>query len=444
MLLHNYKNMITFEQLQSKNEKIAVVGLGYVGLPLCVLIAKKFDVIGFDINKEKVERLKQNQDTTGEVSDTDLQATTAQFTSNPEDLKQAKFFILAIPTPVDENKKPDLTLLEKASTMIGQHISKDSIVVYESTVYPGATEETCIPAIEQASGMKHAQDFWIGYSPERVNPGDKEHTIDKIIKIVSGSTPEACEEIAQVYKTFCLAGVHKAPSIKVAEAAKVIENAQRDLNIAFMNELSLIFHKMGIDTKDVIEAAGTKWNFLKFSPGLVGGHCIGVDPYYLTHRAKQLGYDPKVILAGREINDAMPNFVAQELKNYLDTNNKNIADTKVVMLGVTFKENIPDVRNSKAAELYKILLDMGAHVDVFDPYADLEELEHEYGIKVCEKNDCQNADVVIFATSHKEFLDSGEEWIKSLFADGPKLFMDVRNCFTKNYFKDQGIDYWSL
>jgi len=437
--------MITFEDLQSRKEKLCVVGLGYVGLPLAVLLAEKFDVIGFDVNEEKIARLKQGKDVTGEVSDEALAKSTMEFTDDKEQLRQAKFFVLAIPTPVDEQKKPDLRLLEKASEMVGEFLSKGSIVMFESTVFPGATEEICIPAIERSSNMKHLDDFCVGYSPERVNPGDKEHTIDKIIKVVSGSNQETLDTAAKVYSTICTAGIHKAPSIKVAEAAKVIENAQRDLNIAFTNELSLIFHRMGISTKDVLDAAGTKWNFLKFSPGLVGGHCIGVDPFYLTYRAKQLGYDPRVILAGREINDWMPRFIAEELVTHMNVHDQVQAEQlKVTMLGITFKENIPDVRNSKAAELCQILKHMGVQVNVIDPHADSSELEHEYGISLSTKEQCADSNVVIFATAHDEFIEWGTKWIQSLFGESTKLFMDVRNAYDPAQFTDQGIEYWAL
>lgn len=436
--------MVTLAALRNRQEKVAVVGLGYVGLPLAILLAHEFDVIGFDINARKIENLQRGVDETGEVDEVALRATPMQFTADVEALRAAKFFILAIPTPVDAQKKPDMSLLERASEMLGKVMPRESIVVYESTVYPGVTEELCVPVIERASGFQCGRDFSVGYSPERVNPGDKEHTIDRIVKVVSGMDEATLDVVAGVYGAVCKAGVHRASSIKVAEAAKAIENAQRDINIAFMNELSLIFHRMDIPTKDVIAAAATKWNFLKFTPGLVGGHCIGVDPYYLAERARALGYEPRVILAGREVNDWMPRFIAEELVTKMSHAGLAPEQVKVTMLGVTFKENIPDVRNSKAAELAQILRGMGVSVKIFDPHADPEAVRHEYQLELCRKEECAGSNVVILATAHKVFLDLTEEWIGTIFDGPPRLFMDVRNACAPKYFEENGIAYWAL
>ncbi len=431
--------MVTFEQLKNKEAKIAVVGLGYVGLPLAVLLAKQFDVIGFDVNSTKVAELQGGKDSMNEVEDAELAATTLDITDDVNKLDEAKVFILAIPTPVDATNTPDLKLLKKASEMVGQHLKEGSIVVYESTVYPGVTEEVCVPILEEVSGLKFGEQFSAGYSPERVNPGDKERTIDKIIKVVSGADAPTLDTLAQMYGEICLAGVHRAPSIKVAEAAKVIENAQRDLNIAFMNELSLIFHKVGIRTTDVLEAAGTKWNFLPFTPGLVGGHCIGVDPYYLTFRAKELGYEPEVILAGRAINDGMAQYVADEIMAWAKA--QGVETPKVAMLGVTFKENVPDVRNSKAAELAQLLTKAGAQLVAYDPHADAAEVEHEYGFGLAQEADCAGADVVLAATAHDEFKQRGPEWVSGLLNE-TGMVVDIRNMWNPSDFP--GKSYWSL
>ncbi|NOQ51765.1 MAG: nucleotide sugar dehydrogenase, partial [Desulfuromonadaceae bacterium] len=361
--------MVTIEQITEKNARIAVVGLGYVGLPLAAAFGKKVDVIGFDIHAEKVKQLEAGYDATGELTSEDLANTHINYTTDPARLKTADFIIVTVPTPIDENNNPDLTPLEMASQTIGQNLKKGAIIVYESTVYPGVTEDICVPILEQASGGKCGGDFKVGYSPERINPGDKVHTVDKIIKVVSGQDEETLETVAQVYELVVMAGVHRASSIKVAEAAKVIENTQRDLNIALINELALIFNKLDIPTQDVLAAAGTKWNFLKFTPGLVGGHCIGVDPYYLTHKAEQIGYLPQVILAGRRINDGMGKYIAENTVKQMIKSGKVIKGSRVLVFGLTFKEDVPDIRNTKVVDIVKELNDYGIEVLIHDPLA---------------------------------------------------------------------------
>jgi UDP-N-acetyl-D-galactosamine dehydrogenase len=402
-----------------ENTKIAIIGLGYVGLPLAVEFAKKYQVIGFDINKGRVDELKNNKDHTLETSPEELKSVNESslkslknnskglwLTCKLDEIADSNFYIVTVPTPVDKNNRPDLTPLYKASESVGKVLSKNDIVVYESTVFPGATEDECMPILEKISGLKYNKDFYLGYSPERINPGDKEHTVTKILKVTSGSTPEIAKNIDDIYKTIIVAGTHLAPCIKVAEAAKVIENSQRDVNIAFVNELSKIFRLMDIDTNDVLEAAGTKWNFLPFRPGLVGGHCIGVDPYYLAHKAMELGYNPEIILSGRRLNDSMGPYVAQEtiklmIKKAITVNNSNI-----LVLGITFKEDCPDIRNSRAIDIIEELKSYSVNVDVFDPWASPDEVEHEYGIElISDNNDLQRKyDAVILAVSHKEFL----------------------------------------
>ncbi len=390
--------------------KLAVIGLGYVGLPLAVEFGKKFNTIGFDVKKARLEELNRGIDSTLETSETDLKsAVKLQYSGNSDDLKDCDVFIVTVPTPIDKYKQPDLTPLYRASEMVGKVMKKGAVVIYESTVYPGCTEEECVPVLEKFSGLKFNQDFFCGYSPERINPGDKEHTLTKILKVTSGSTPEAAEFVDTLYNSILSAGTHKASCIKVAEAAKVIENSQRDLNIAFVNELAKIFHLIGIDTNEVLEAAGTKWNFLKFRPGLVGGHCIGVDPYYLTHKAQALGYLPEVILSGRRINDGMGKYIASEIIKLLIKKKRHILDAKVLQLGITFKENCPDIRNSRAVDVVESLEDFGCRVDVYDPWANPEEVRHEYGIEHClkslKKEDLQNYDAIVLAVSHKEFKE---------------------------------------
>ena len=383
--------------------KIAIIGLGYVGLPLAVEFGKKYPVLGFDINKERIGELEKGYDRTLEVDEANLKSSTnLSFSCVKDDLKSCNVFIVTVPTPVDEYKRPDLTPLIKASETVGSALKKGDIVIYESTVYPGCTEEDCVPVLERVSGLKFNEDFFCGYSPERINPGDKEHTVTKILKVTSGSTPETADKVDALYASIIMAGTHKASSIKVAEAAKVIENSQRDINIAFVNELSLIFNKMGIDTLDVLAAAGTKWNFLPFRPGLVGGHCIGVDPYYLTFKAESLGYHPEVILAGRRINDNMGAYVAKEVVKLLIKKSHKVDGARTLVLGVTFKENCPDIRNSRVIDVISELSDFGCAVEVYDPWADAAEVKHEYGLTLVEKPSGKY-DAVVLAVAHKEF-----------------------------------------
>jgi len=384
-------------------EKIGVIGLGYVGLPLAVEFGKIVSVVGFDINEARINELKIGFDKTLEVDREELMgAVNLSFSADPKDLKDVNYFIVTVPTPVDQYKKPDLTPLIKASETVGQVLKKGDIVIYESTVYPGCTEEDCVPVLEKFSGLKFNVDFFCGYSPERINPGDKQHRLPNIKKVTSGSTPEIAEIVDQLYKKIIVAGTHKASSIKVAEAAKVIENSQRDINIAFVNELSLIFERMGIDTHEVLEAAGTKWNFLPYKPGLVGGHCIGVDPYYLTYKADSLGYYPQVILAGRRINDNMGIHVANRVIKLMTQNNLAVKNSKILVLGITFKENCPDIRNSRAIDVIRELQSFGADVEVYDPHADNEEVKHEYGLAlIAELNKHYSA--IVLAVSHEEF-----------------------------------------
>jgi UDP-N-acetyl-D-galactosamine dehydrogenase len=391
----------------SADTTIAVIGLGYVGLPLAVHFGQSFRTIGFDLSEAKVAAYRQHVDPSGEVSTEELQAAIKlEATTDPERLRTADFLIIAVPTPVNEAHQPDFAPLVSASEFVGRYLKQGATVIYESTVYPGATEEICIPVLERCSGLRWKEGFHVGYSPERINPGDREHTLTRVLKVVSGDTPETLERVANLYSTIVTAGVYKASSIKVAEAAKVIENTQRDLNIALMNELAIIFDKVGIDTAEVLEAAGTKWNFLKFKPGLVGGHCIGVDPYYLTHKAEMVGYHPQVILAGRRINDGMAAYVAQQTIKQMIHNGVNVKGAKIVVLGLTFKEDCSDLRNSKVAELVKELASYGVDVSVHDPLADQEEARHEYGISLTAWDDLpKKADAMVFAVSHKHYLD---------------------------------------
>ena len=395
------------KKIESCDAKIAVIGLGYVGLPLAVEFGKKFNTIGFDVKTSRLEALRRFEDVTLETSVEELKsAKKLTYTSNPDDLHDTDIFIVTVPTPVDKYNRPDLTPLYMASETVGKVMKKGAVVVYESTVFPGCTEEECVPVLEQFSGMKFNTDFFCGYSPERINPGDKEHTLTKILKITSGSTPETAAVVDALYNSIVCNGTHKASSIKVAEAAKVIENSQRDLNIAFVNELAKIFHLIGIDTREVLAAAETKWNFLKFQPGLVGGHCIGVDPYYLTHKAQSLGYLPEVILAGRRINDGMGRYVAAEVVKLLIHKDCKIKGAKILQLGITFKENCPDIRNSRAVDVLEGLNEFGCEVDVFDPWADPDEVRHEYGVKSirsCDELFNNFYDAVVLAVSHREF-----------------------------------------
>jgi UDP-N-acetyl-D-galactosamine dehydrogenase len=428
----------------TKRRKIAVVGLGYVGLPIAVAFGKRQRVIGFDINKAKIAELQKDLDRTGEVSAADLKATDVQYTCQPSDLKTADFIIVAVPTPINEALQPDLTALRQSSELIGSNLSPGSIVVFESTVYPGATEEVCQPILEQASGMKCGVDFTLGYSPERINPGDKEHRLETIIKVVSAQDDVSLEIIAHTYELVVKAGIHRASSIKVAEAAKVIENTQRDLNIALMNELALIFHRLGIDTKSVLEAAGTKWNFLRFSPGLVGGHCIGVDPYYLTSKAESVGYHPQVILAGRRINNGMGKFVAEQTMKRLSELARPIKDLKVAVLGLTFKENVPDLRNSRVPDIIHELQEYGIQVLVHDPIAQREEALEEYGIHLCKWGDLKDIDGIVVAVAHRRYADMGlRKLLTPLRSKRKGVVIDVK-CLLDPAKLPKTLKYWRL
>ncbi|TPU94820.1 Vi polysaccharide biosynthesis UDP-N-acetylglucosamine C-6 dehydrogenase TviB [Acinetobacter baumannii] len=431
--------------MQLADLRIAIIGLGYVGLPLAVEFGKKGPVIGFDINQNRIDELKSGKDHTLEVSPEELQkAEQLSFSANLDDLKTCNFFIVTVPTPVDHVNRPDLTPLKKASETVGQALKKGDIVVYESTVYPGATEEVCIPILEKISGLKFNQDFFAGYSPERINPGDKVNTLTKIKKITSGSTPEVANTVDAVYASIITAGTHKASSIKVAEAAKVIENTQRDLNIALVNELSVIFDRIGIDTLDVLEAAGSKWNFLPFRPGLVGGHCIGVDPYYLTHKAEEVGYHPQVILAGRRINDNMARYVARNTIKLMLQNGIDVPRSKVGVLGVTFKENCPDIRNSKVADLIKELEFWGAQVVVADPWADAEEVKHEYGVELGTVNAQNPVDSLIVAVGHSQFRSLSASELRSYVKAEKPVLADVKSLFDRTQMSDVGFTVFRL
>jgi UDP-N-acetyl-D-galactosamine dehydrogenase len=412
-------------------KKITIIGLGYVGLPLAVEFARKYPTVGFDINQPRVDELNSGRDSTLEVEDDDLKSviTLTQpankglyLTTDINEIKDSNIYIVTVPTPIDNYKRPDLTPLIKASETISKVIGKGDIVIYESTVYPGATEEDCIPVIEKGSGLTFNKDFFAGYSPERINPGDKVHTVTKILKVTSGSTPEIAEEVDQLYKSIIVAGTHKAPTMKVAEAAKVIENSQRDINIAFVNELSVIFGKMGIDTLDVLEAAGTKWNFLPFRPGLVGGHCIGIDPYYLTHKAQEIGYNPEIILAGRRLNDSMGFRVAGEVVKLMIKKGHRIEGSRVLMMGITFKENCPDIRNSRVIDVIDELKSFGCKVDVYDPWADAKEVKHEYGIDLLPSINSKDYDGVVVAVAHNEF----KEMDISSLRNGTGVLFDIK------------------
>ncbi len=423
---------------------LAVVGLGYVGLPLAVEFGKKYPTIGLDLAAEKVEAYKRHVDPTGEVASADLKAAMhLQPTTDAAALRQADFIVVAVPTPVDEAHIPDFSPLIGASIAVGKNLKKGATVVYESTVYPGATEEVCIPLLEQHSGMRWKEGFFVGYSPERINPGDKQHTVTKITKVVSGDTPETLDKVAEVYGSIIAAGVHKASSIKVAEAAKVIENTQRDLNIALVNELSLIFHRIGIDTLEVLQAAGTKWNFLPFRPGLVGGHCIGVDPYYLTHKAETLGYHPQVILAGRRINDGMGKYIAEQTVKQMIHAGLSVKGSDVVVLGLTFKENCPDLRNSKVIDVIRELQSFGATVHVHDPVAQGEEAEHEYGIRLVSWDRLPKANAIVTAVAHREFTERPLEQLLAKLSDGG-VYIDVKCTADASALRARGVHVWRL
>ena len=436
--------MSLYEKIVNREEKLSLVGLGYVGMPIAVAFAKKVDVIGFDLNQRKIELYKNGVDPTNEVGDEAIKNTTVEFTADESKLREAKFHIVAVPTPVYDDHTPDLTPVEGASKIVGRNLTKGSIVVYESTVYPGVTEDVCIPILEKESGLKCGVDFKVGYSPERINPGDKLHRLENIVKIVSGMDEESLEEIAKVYELVVEAGVHRASAIKVAEAAKVIENSQRDINIAFMNELSIIFNKIGIDTKSVLEAAGTKWNFLKFFPGLVGGHCIGVDPYYLTYKAEMLGYHSQVILAGRRINDDMGKYVAENCVKNLIKSEKAVKNAKVAILGFTFKENCPDTRNSKVYDIVKELREYGIEPVVADPEADAAEAKALYGIEFQDISEVKNMDAVIMAVSHECFSKFKMQQVDSFFGLGKKVLLDIKGVLNRKEYVDAGYCYWRL
>lgn len=428
-----------YQRLVNKQSKIAVIGLGYVGLPIALEFAKKVSVIGFDINDKRVEQMKQHIDPSGEMAATEFENRDIVFTSNIDDLTAASFFIVAVPTPVDPHNVPDLVPVKRASETIGKVIKPGDYVIFELTVYPGCTEEDCVPIIEQLSGLKMCDDFKVGYSPERINPGDKEHTLASIVKVVSGCDEELAEVIAQVYELVVTAGVHRAPSIKVAEAAKIIENTQRDVNIALMNELSIIFDRMGINTYDVLDAAGTKWNFLKFNPGLVGGHCIGVDPYYLTYKAAELGFNSRVILSGRYINDNMGNYVSKKVIQHVIANNSNVKEAKVLVMGTTFKENVSDIRNSKVADVIKTLKSYYLNVFVHDPYADSDQLQKEYGFGLTAELD-NDYDVVLVSVPHNEYLGYDDLFFASITKEHA-LVADLKGIYRNNITSRK---YWSL
>lgn len=433
-----------YEKLMSGEEKLSLVGLGYVGMPIAVAFAKKVKVIGYDLNEKKIEAYKSGIDPTNEVGDEAIKATTVEFTADETRLKEAKFHIVAVPTPVNDDHTPDLTPVEGASRILGRNLQKGSIVVFESTVYPGVTEDICVPILERESGLKCGEDFKIGYSPERINPGDKVHRLETIKKIVSGIDAESLDTIAKVYELVVDAGVHRAESIKVAEAAKVIENSQRDINIAFMNELSIIFNKMGIDTKSVLEAAGTKWNFLKFYPGLVGGHCIGVDPYYLTYKAEMLGYHSQVILSGRRINDDMGAYVAESCVKNLIKAEKPIKGARVAILGFTFKENCPDTRNSKVFDIVKELREYGIEPIITDPVADSAEAKQLYGVEFADMGEIKDMDAVILAVAHEAFTKLEMRDVDKLFREGQKALLDIKGLFDKKAYEKAGYVYWRL
>ena len=436
--------MVTFDSLSSRKEKIAVVGLGYVGLPLAVHLSRHFNVVGYDFKSTRIAELKAGRDRTLEVSEAQMTAATVDYTDDPQALGDCRLIIIAVPTPIDQHRIPDLSPLRSASESAGRYLTQGSCVVFESTVYPGATEEVCVPILEKASGLVFGRDFTVGYSPERINPGDKVHTLDKIMKIVSGSDTPTAQLLEKVYGRVVKAGIHMAPSLKVAEAAKVIENTQRDLNIALMNELSMIFDIMGIDTMAVLEAAGTKWNFLRFKPGLVGGHCIGVDPYYLTFKAESIGYHPEMILAGRRINDGMGKYVAERTVKLMIQEGKQINHTRVGVLGITFKEDVPDLRNTRVVDIIAELSDYGIEVLVHDPLADADEASDYYGIALKDLEDLTGVDAVVVAVGHHQYLKMGLVRLAGLCAAGRAIVVDVKSVFEPVNAEREGIRFWRL
>ena len=433
-----------YSRITRREESIALVGLGYVGMPIAVAFARRAQVIGFDVNEAKIAQYKAGIDPTNEVGNEVIRNTEVAFTSDAARLRDAKFIIVAVPTPVNDDHTPDLSPVEGASEIVGKNLTKGSIVVYESTVYPGVTEDICVPILEKESGLKCGVDFKVGYSPERINPGDKVHRLETITKIVSGMDEESLETIAKVYELVVEAGVYRAESIKVAEAAKVIENSQRDINIAFMNELSIIFNKMGIDTQSVLKAAGTKWNFLNFYPGLVGGHCIGVDPYYLTYKAEELGYHSQIILAGRRINDDMGKYVAENVVKNLIAADKPVKNARVAILGFTFKENCPDTRNTKVIDIIRELKEYGICPLVADPQADANEAEHLYGIAFAGMDEVKDMDAVVLAVAHDEFKKLGQEDFDAMFGAGQKVLLDIKGLLERKEYQDAGYLYWRL
>ena len=428
-----------YNKLVAKEAKLAVIGLGYVGLPIALEFAKKISVVGFDINQARVDLMRNKKDPSNELESSAFDDCDIHFTADIEDLRDVQFYVVAVPTPIDDANLPDLRPLLGASKTVSQVLKKGDYVVFESTVYPGCTEEDCIPVLEELSGLKFKEDFKVGYSPERINPGDKEHTLQNVVKVVSGCCEESLEEIAKTYELVVAAGVHRAASIKVAEAAKIIENTQRDVNIALINELSIIFNRLGINTYEVLEAAGTKWNFLKFSPGLVGGHCIGVDPYYLTHKAQQAGYHAKIINSGRYVNDSMGFYIGKQTVKKIIAQGKHIQDAKVLVMGATFKEDVSDIRNSKVIDVVNELKSFQVKVDLVDPHASSEEMEHEYGVGLVEIG--KNYDAVIVAVNHKNYKNLDEDYFKSLMKDNHGVFVDIKGIY-KGKIKD--LEYWSL
>jgi UDP-N-acetyl-D-galactosamine dehydrogenase len=429
-----------YQQLIDRETSLAIIGLGYVGLPIALEFAKKINVIGFDISQERIDLMKNKIDPSNELQSVDFENCSIEFTANLEGLRAASFYIIAVPTPIDDANLPDLRPLLAATKTISKVLKKGDYVVYESTVYPGCTEEDCIPLLEEGSGLKFQKDFKVGYSPERINPGDKVHTLQNVIKVVSGCCEESLQEIGLTYELVVQAGVHRAPSIKVAEAAKIIENTQRDVNIALINELSIIFNKLKINTYDVLEAAGTKWNFLKFSPGLVGGHCIGVDPYYLTHKAQQAGYHSRVITSGRYVNDSMGFYIAKQTVKKVIAQGKHIQEAKALIMGATFKEDVSDIRNTKIIDIVTELKSYQMAVDIVDPHASSEEMEKEYGVSLI-KQPLTNYDAIIVAVNHREYLTLNEDYFKSLFKDGKGVFIDVKGIYQS---KIKDLEYWSL
>lgn len=437
--------MSLYEKIKNQEEALSLVGLGYVGMPIAVEFAKRgVKVIGFDLNVAKIDTYKSGIDPTNEVGDEVIKSTTVEFTADESDLKKAKFHIVAVPTPVNDDHTPDLTPVECASAILGRNLTKGSIVVFESTVYPGVTEDICVPILEKESGLKCGVDFKIGYSPERINPGDKVHRLSTITKIVSGMDEETLDIVARVYEIVVDVGVHRAESIKVAEAAKVIENSQRDINIAFMNELSIIFNKMGIDTKAVLKAAGTKWNFLKFYPGLVGGHCIGVDPYYLTYKAEEMGYHSQIILSGRRINDDMGKYVAENVVKNLIKADKAVKGAKIAILGFTFKENCPDTRNTKIIDIVKELREYGIDPLIADPVADIQEAKRLYGIEFVDMDEIHDMDAVVLAVAHTGFSNFTMKRMDDFFATGKKVLLDLKGILNRKEYENAGYSYWRL